>query len=87
MAKQSNNVVTHGLSGKIGDLLVFRQRGGKTIVAKMPVKTTKESEKQKHRRKFQQGVLYGKAAMADPGTKELYKAKAATKKLAPFNVE
>ena len=33
MAKQSNNVVTHGMSGKIGDLLVFRQVGGKTVIA------------------------------------------------------
>jgi hypothetical protein len=29
MAKQHGNVVTHGLSGKVGDLLVFRQRDGK----------------------------------------------------------
>jgi hypothetical protein len=31
MAKQRGNVVTHGLSGKIGGLLVFRQRAGQTI--------------------------------------------------------
>ena len=37
MAKQSNNVVTHGLSGKVGDLLVFSQRAGKTVVGKAPV--------------------------------------------------
>ena len=37
MAKQTNNVVTHGLSGKVGDLLVFRQRAGKTVVGKAPV--------------------------------------------------
>ena len=34
MAKQTNNVITHGLSGKVGDLLVFRQRAGKTVIAK-----------------------------------------------------
>jgi hypothetical protein len=32
MAKQTGNVVTHGLSGKIGDLLVFRRKDGKTIL-------------------------------------------------------
>jgi hypothetical protein len=33
MAKSKNNLVTHGLSGKIGDMLVFRQVGGETIVS------------------------------------------------------
>ena len=46
MAKQSNNVVTHGMSGKIGDLLVFSQRYGKMIVSKVPHRTAKTSEKQ-----------------------------------------
>ena len=34
MAKSVNNIITHGLSGKIGDLLVFKQVDGKTIVSK-----------------------------------------------------
>jgi hypothetical protein len=33
MAKSKNNAVTRGLSGKAGDLLVFRRRDGKTVVA------------------------------------------------------
>jgi hypothetical protein len=36
MAKQKGNVVTYGLSGKIGDLLVFRQKDDQTIVSKIP---------------------------------------------------
>jgi hypothetical protein len=36
MAKQKGNVVTFGLSGKAGDLIIFRQRDGQTIVAKVP---------------------------------------------------
>jgi hypothetical protein len=36
MAKQSGNVVTFGLSGKVGDLLIFRQVDGKTVVSKVP---------------------------------------------------
>jgi hypothetical protein len=35
MAKQYGNAVTFGLSGKIGDLLIFSQRGGKTIMSKI----------------------------------------------------
>ena len=38
MAKSENNVLTHGMSGKIGDLLVFRNVNGKTIVSKAPAK-------------------------------------------------
>jgi hypothetical protein len=36
MATSKNNVVTFGLSGKIGDMLVFRQMGGRTIVSSAP---------------------------------------------------
>ena len=34
MAESKNNIITHGLSGKIGDLIVFSQRDGKTFAAK-----------------------------------------------------
>jgi hypothetical protein len=86
MAKSRNNVVTFGLSGKIGDLLVFRQVDGKTVVSKMPQQSAQPSEKQKAQRKrFQQAVIYGKAATESPETSELYK-KAAKKGLKPMNV-
>ena len=79
MAKQTNNVVTHGLSGKIGDLLVFSQRGGKTIVGKVPQKRKTDTEQQKeHRRKFQRAVLYAKSALADPEMREAYGKSAKT---------
>ncbi|MDR1526204.1 MAG: hypothetical protein LBS46_00860 [Dysgonamonadaceae bacterium] len=86
MAKQERNVVTYGLSGKIGDLLVFRQKSGKTIVAKAPVRPGKASEKQTaHRQRFQQAVIYAKAAVASPLAGELYQT-AAKKGKQPFNV-
>jgi hypothetical protein len=86
MAKSNNNVVTYGLSGKIGDLLVFRQVDGKTIVSKMPEKPKTVSEKQKAQRKrFQQAVIYAQAAIADPETKALYQV-AAKKGKKPVNV-
>ncbi|CEN46452.1 hypothetical protein CCAN2_1710034 [Capnocytophaga canimorsus] len=31
MTQSKNNIVTHGLSGKVGGVLVFSQRNGKTI--------------------------------------------------------
>lgn len=85
MAKSQNNVVTHGLSGKIGNLLVFRQQGGKTIVSSKPKTSGKTSKKQAgQRRKFQYGVIYAQQAMANPGTKEVYEALSKGKR--PFNV-
>jgi hypothetical protein len=77
MAKQKGNVVTYGLSGKIGDLLVFRQVNGQTIVSKMPEQSKTLSEKQiAHRKRFQQAVFYSQKALDAPETGELYKAAA-----------
>lgn len=78
MAKVGDNIVTTGLSGKLGNLLVFRNRGGKTIVSKAPGKRQTEwSEAQlQHRLRFQEAVLYAKNAMANPATKEAYQAAA-----------
>ena len=41
MAKSINNIVTEGLSGRIGKQIVFSQRNGETIVSKFPVRTKK----------------------------------------------
>jgi hypothetical protein len=63
MAKSKNNVLTHGLSGKIGDLIVFKQRDGKTYVSAAPRKAERESEKQKeHRNRFRKAASYAKEA-------------------------
>lgn len=78
MAKVGDNIVTTGLSGKLGNLIVFRNRAGKTIVSKAPKKKQTEwSEAQeKHRLRFQEAVLYAKNAIANPTTKEAYQAAA-----------
>ena len=86
MAKSKNNVITHGLSGRIGDLIVFRQRAGKTVVAMLPKTTSNASDTQKeHRRRFQQATFYAKAAIADPDTKAAYADSAKTGQTA-YNV-
>jgi hypothetical protein len=65
MAKQKDNVVTHGLSGTIGGMLVFHQRAGQTVVAKTPTVSNVETEAQRaHRRRFQHAVLYSGGAAA-----------------------
>lgn len=77
MAESKNNIITHGLSGKVGDLIVFSQRNGKTIVSRAPRdKTTEDTQNQKdHKRKFQRAILYSKGVMSNPDTKEEYEAK------------
>lgn len=76
MAQSKNNIITHGMSGKIGDLIVFRNVNGKTIVASKPAERKGEfSEGQKENQKrFQQATIYAKAAVADPTLKDQYKA-------------
>jgi hypothetical protein len=78
MAKVGNNIVTHGLSGKLGDLIVFRNRGGKTIVSKIPERKEEkwsEAQEQQHLR-FQEAVIYAKNVIADDAAKKAYKASA-----------
>lgn len=89
MAESKNNIVTHGLSGKVGDILVFSQRNGKTIVSRAPrERTTEPSPRQKEQTvKFQQAVIYAKAAMQDDVKKEMYSAAANPEKgVSAYNV-
>jgi hypothetical protein len=73
MAEVKNNIVTHGVSGKLGEMIVFRQVNGKTIMAMAPKQTGKYSDKQlEAKRRFQSAVIYGKAATADPLVKAEY---------------
>ena len=78
MAKSVNNIVTHGMSGKLGDILVFSQREGKTIVGKVPDWTHVErTDKQKEvTHKFQEAVIYAKTVLLDNEMKEAYQDKA-----------
>lgn len=89
MAKSRNNVVTHGLSGKIGDMLVFSQRNGQTIVGKVPKERTQplSAKQQAQKKRFQEAILYGKAVMKDAALKEAYAAKADhAKGISSYNV-
>ncbi|MEJ7780373.1 MAG: hypothetical protein WKF68_12370 [Daejeonella sp.] len=76
MAKSKNNVVTHGLSGLIGDLLVFRQRANKTIVADRPRAFSKPPTaiQLEIRQRFKKAVQYAKKALLDPILKAAYQA-------------
>lgn len=74
MSKSKNNVVTHGLSGMVGGMLVFKQVNGKTIVAQRPRKSTKEPDEGQlaRQQKFKEAAIFAKAIIQDPLYKPLY---------------
>lgn len=77
MAKVKDNIVTEGLSGVLGKLLVFRQKAGATIVSVKPSFTQPQSEAQlKQVSRFAQATRYAKHALQDPATKAAYAARA-----------
>ncbi len=77
MAIVTHNIVTQGLSGKLGNLLVFRQQAGKTIVSVKPDRSNVQfSAKQKHQNsRFQQAVLYARHIIKDEIRKAAYAAR------------
>lgn len=86
MATSKNNVITHGLSGKVGDLLVFSQRNGKTIVSRMPRKVSVLSNAQiAQNEKFTMAASYAKAAIQDPVLKLGYQEQAEIRNISPYN--
>lgn len=87
MAILGKNVVTTRLRGKVGDLLVFHQRGDKTYVSTAPEHKDRElSDAQKsHLKLFQEAILYGKGVISDPVMKDAYQD-AATGNQTAFNV-
>ena len=78
MAESKNNIITHGLSGTIGDLIVFRQRAGKTVVANVPRKSEIPPSKAQVQvqTEFKMASIYAVTALKDPKTKAIYEAKA-----------
>ncbi len=87
MSKSNNNVVTHGLSGMVGGMLVFRQVNGKTIVAQRPRKNSKEPsvDQLERQQKFKEAAIYAKNAIQNPTYKPLYESLAGNGKSA-YNI-
>ncbi len=74
MARSRNNVVTHGLSGLIGDMLVFRQKANKTYVANKPRPSSKAptTVQMEIRERFKRATRYAKTALNDLVLKAQY---------------
>ncbi|GEP95710.1 Ig-like domain-containing protein [Chitinophaga cymbidii] len=91
MAKNSENVVMAGTSGKLADqLVVRRERDGDLVYAKKPRKTEKEPHVNvvKQRTRFGEAAHYAKAALKVPDIRAVYEAKAKAKggRESAFNV-
>jgi hypothetical protein len=71
-------VITHGLSGKFADVVVFSQRNGRTIASRVPGKRTgpMTAGQLAVQAKFQKAVAYARSVMEDPSNREAYLKKA-----------
>ena len=78
MAKSKFNVITHGLSGLVGELIVFRQRANKTIVSNRPRPTSRplKAISLAIRERFKRAAIYATSVMADLDLKAEYQATA-----------
>lgn len=88
MGKSKANYAITGLSGKVGKIFVYRQRGGETIVATPPVRTAPPSPKQiQQQTKFAQAATYARNALLDPTLKEAYTTEAKKRRnVSPYNM-
>ncbi len=77
MARQKNNVVTHGLSGKVNGQLLYKAYSYGTVVTKMPDRSKVVlSDKQKsYNRNFRSAVAYAKEVINDPVKRAEYESK------------
>lgn len=78
MSKIKDNIVTRGLSGKLGKQIVFRQWSGDTFLAKAPVvnsSSTKSEMRLQSMLRFKDATIYAKKAMNDAELKQAYQKK------------
>ncbi|MFT3822799.1 MAG: hypothetical protein QM731_02720 [Chitinophagaceae bacterium] len=87
MAISKNNNIMKDVSGKVGGLIVFKKRHGKTIVSNKPAEYKVKSEKRKAAsERFRQAMLLAQSAMKDPVLRARYEEIAMANNRAAFNV-
>jgi hypothetical protein len=75
MGNVQENLLTKGFSGKIGDEIVFRQVGNRTLFAKRPRKRSSLTPNQvTHQARFRDAVFFAKTMLLDPVLKEEYQS-------------
>ncbi|WP_207428782.1 hypothetical protein [Pedobacter sp. SYSU D00535] len=75
--KLENNDLVKGASGRIGDMLVFRQQAGRTIIAKRPRKreTPRSDGQIVANERFAEAVQYARGIVQDEARKAIYQQK------------
>jgi hypothetical protein len=84
MAKNSSNPLVAGLSGKIGNVIIFKTVRGKTVISAFPRKPDKSTEtkaQKETRTKFKTAAAWASAAMKDPKQKKYFDQLAKKRKL------
>jgi hypothetical protein len=79
MSKIENNALVQGARGNFGKQFVYKKRGNKTHIAKMPTQNPNaevSDEQLEIRDLFGSAALYAKGAMSDPNLKKEYQKKA-----------
>ena len=73
MAESKNNYVMFGMSGKLGKLLIFRQRGGKTFATAVPTRTGAFTEEQLEiQSKFKEAAAWARGILKSPEDRKFY---------------
>lgn len=73
MAQSKNNYVMFGMSGKLGKLLVFRQRGGKTFAMAVPNRSATFTEEQLEvQSKFKEAATWARGILQNPENRKYY---------------
>jgi hypothetical protein len=86
MAESKNNYVMFGMSGKLGKLLVFRQRRGKTIATAVPTRTSAFTEEQLEiQSKFKEAAAWARGILKNPDDCKFYSS-LATSGQSAFNM-
>lgn len=76
MAKSENNEVMFGARGKVGNLVVFKNYYGRTIISKVQSKREKPNYSDEQvliKERFKEGVIYAKGVLQDPILSDFYR--------------
>jgi hypothetical protein len=77
MAESKNNYVMFGMSGKLGKLLIFRQRGGKTFATAIPTRSNAFTEEQLAiQSKFKEAASWARGILKNPEDRKFYNSQA-----------
>jgi len=77
MAISTDNLITAGMSGDLGGLLIFKNYPGKTVISKVPdMSKVVPSEKQlEEKSRFAEAIRFAQDIIRDPAKKAAYKVK------------